>query len=221
MNSSSNVMQLFDSKKCSACGEVKMLSEFNHNVGRHGKVSLTANCLPCRQIKKKATWQAKRDAGEKFLIENDGRSKVVLIEGGRVCLVCNEGKVWDQFPNDKHGYNGKQARCRKCEKATRKPDIRSHKLSDYPARIKRTYGVTWEHVVKVLADQHGRCANKACGKEISLYVPNGADRANIDHDHKTGKFRALLCVGCNTLAGKLENRQHIVDGIMDYLTKFR
>lgn len=150
----------------------------------------------------------------------DSRRKF-LIEGGRICNKCKIGKSWEQFRNDKHGYNGKTPSCVECIEKNRKPDLRGHGLKDRPNLAKRRYGVTWEHIVRTLDAQHGRCANKACGKEIFLDVPNGATRANVDHDHKTGKFRALLCVGCNTLLGKLENHQHIVDGLMDYLTKFR
>lgn len=149
----------------------------------------------------------------------DSRRKF-LIEGGRVCTGCKVGKSWDDFRLDKQGYNNKTSRCIECIEKNRKPH-KKHRLSNYPARMKRTYGITWEHVIQVLSDQHGRCGNMACGKEIFLDVPNGAARANIDHDHRNGKFRALLCVGCNTLLGKLENRPHIVDGLMTYLHKYR
>ncbi|MGB9154426.1 MAG: endonuclease domain-containing protein [Alphaproteobacteria bacterium] len=221
MNSQSNVMQLFDGKKCGACKEEKSLSEFQHNIGRHGKFGISKNCQSCRQEKKKATWKAKRDSGVPFLIENDGRSKVVLTENGRVCLVCNVGKSWNEFSNDAHGYNGKFAKCRECVRATRKPDLRGHGLKDRPNLAMRKYGVTWEYLVRTLQAQHGRCANKACDKEISLDVPNGRDRANADHCHKTGKFRALLCNSCNLLLGRIENHQHIIDGLMDYAFKHR
>jgi hypothetical protein len=49
-------------------------------------------------------------------------------------------------------------------------------------------------------DQENRCAicNKQSGetKGTKLYV---------DHNHDTNKVRELLCAGCNTIVGALEN----------------
>lgn len=214
----SNVVHLVDEKACGMCEQVKPIAEFHNSLGRHGGVGITNNCQPCRTVLKKASWKAKRDAGIKF--PNMGQ-RVDLIEGGRVCLECEQGKTWDQFSNDQHGYNGKQAKCTDCKKKTRKPDLRQHNYKARPSMVMWKYGVTYQHVIQTLADQHGRCANKSCGKEIFLDIPKGKTQGQIDHDHKTGKFRAVLCVRCNTLAGRLENDQHIVDGLMDYLAKHR
>jgi len=45
------------------------------------------------------------------------------------------------------------------------------------------------------------------------------DRAVIDHDHKTGKFRAVLCMNCNLTLGKIENEPNKALGLMEYLAK--
>ena len=86
-----------------------------------------------------------------------------------------------------------------------------------PKRVFWKYGVTFEHVVLTLQKQHGLCANRGCGKEIFLDIPNGPNRAVIDHCHKTGKFRAVLCTVCNMLCGKIENDRNQTLGLLDYL----
>lgn len=44
----------------------------------------------------------------------------------------------------------------------------------------------------------------------------GKQNLAIDHDHKTGKFRGLLCKKCNTALGTYENN---AEGFINYLRK--
>ena len=46
--------------------------------------------------------------------------------------------------------------------------------------------------------QHGLC--KICGKSQSV-----GKKLDVDHDHKTGKNRALLCRNCNTGLGQFHD----------------
>ncbi len=161
---------------------------------------------------------------------NDGRSAKVLklVHNGEVtgreCKVCKVMKPFSDFGKDVHGYMQKKAKCRDCDikhqrEVNYPKDLRGGSNKNRPDRMLRFYGVTYEHVVHILDEQHGMCANKACGKEISLTAPRGLGKAFIDHDHTTGKFRALLCMMCNLTLGKIENERHIVLGLMDYITK--
>jgi hypothetical protein len=52
----------------------------------------------------------------------------------------------------------------------------------------------------MLRQQGGRCA--VCDAEISLGFRSYS--GVIDHCHKTGKVRGILCWGCNVRLGKLE-----------------
>ena len=55
------------------------------------------------------------------------------------------------------------------------------------------YGLTVASYNNMLRKQHGGCA--ICGR-----LP-GKKQLAVDHDHKTGKVRALLCSQCNQLLG--------------------
>lgn len=159
--------------------------------------------------------------------KKDGRSPD-LVEGGCICLSCGEGKVWDHFHKDVNGFNKKTATCITCRNVKGRqvykdnPIVRRSGIKNRPDRLKRLYGVTYEQIVRVLDEQHGLCANRGCGKEISLEIKGShADRAVIDHDHKTGKFRAMLCSPCNVILGMLETRENTVLGLYDYLNKHK
>lgn len=54
------------------------------------------------------------------------------------------------------------------------------------ARILKKYGVTAKKLRKMMKKQGGKCA--ICRRKTKLVV---------DHDHRTGKVRGLLCVPCN------------------------
>ncbi|EHB47637.1 Recombination endonuclease VII [Mycolicibacterium rhodesiae JS60] len=60
----------------------------------------------------------------------------------------------------------------------------------WAARILATYGITAEEYWEIYEFQGGRCyiCQRANGK---------AKRLSVDHDHKTGVVRGLLCTMCN------------------------
>jgi Recombination endonuclease VII len=56
--------------------------------------------------------------------------------------------------------------------------------------LRKTYGITEAQYNELLAYQGGCCA-------ICRKPPKGR-RLAVDHDHKTGKVRGLLCYFCNS-----------------------
>lgn len=146
------------------------------------------------------------------------------------CTDCHSIKLKEEFPlRGKHRLNT----CTICynEKENLKARIRyredeeyraKKKLNGNKARLKYRYGVTVEEIINTLESQHGKCANKACGVEISLTAPKELVKiAVVDHDHATGKFRALLCTSCNTLLGRIEKDKQVVGGLFDYLDRYK
>jgi hypothetical protein len=62
---------------------------------------------------------------------------------------------------------------------------------------KHHYGMTNQSFLAMLEAQQFRCA--VCGADIA-----DDRRTHVDHCHKTGLVRGLLCPGCNTGIGVLE-----------------
>lgn len=44
-------------------------------------------------------------------------------------------------------------------------------------------------------------------------------RLSVDHNHSTGRIRALLCAACNTLLGLANESKQILDSAIEYLNK--
>jgi hypothetical protein len=77
--------------------------------------------------------------------------------------------------------------------------------------LKRRYGITIEQYDTMVEKQGGLCA--ICGKP-----PNGRwKRLAVDHCHKTGKVRGLLCHACNVLLGHAEDNWEVLCNAVRYL----
>lgn len=76
----------------------------------------------------------------------------------------------------------------------------------------RLYGIDVPDYERMLEEQKGGCW--ICGKE-----PTGKRALDIDHDHKTGKVRGLLCSNHNRAIGLLGDDIKALVKALDYLVK--
>lgn len=79
--------------------------------------------------------------------------------------------------------------------------------------MKRDYGITIIEYNKLFIKQEGMCA--ICEK----HQKDIKRRLCVDHCHKTGKVRGLLCGRCNTAAGLLDESTGIMKKMIEYLKK--
>ena len=82
--------------------------------------------------------------------------------------------------------------------------------------LRRSFGITKKEYDAMLAAQGGVCA--ICKQpEILRTHRNGSNALRflaVDHDHKTGQVRGLLCSGCNVGIGAFrENQERMVAAI--------
>ena len=66
----------------------------------------------------------------------------------------------------------------------------------------------------MIEEQKGVCA--ICGM-----VNFDGRRLAVDHNHKTGKIRRLLCLKCNALVGSIETLGDLLPLAMNYLEKHK
>ncbi len=81
--------------------------------------------------------------------------------------------------------------------------------------IKRKYGLTKEEYNELLKKQKSVCA--ICGKVDNRIMKGTVVKLNVDHCHKTGKVRGLLCNRCNSGLGLLKDDINLLNKAILYL----
>lgn len=77
----------------------------------------------------------------------------------------------------------------------------------------KRYDLTMPQYRVLLTEQSGVCA--VCKRRC----PTGR-RLAVDHNHKNGKVRGLLCCNCNVAIGKLNDSPALLRKAAEYLEKF-
>lgn len=83
----------------------------------------------------------------------------------------------------------------------------------------RKYGLTVEDYGRLLAGQGGVCA--ICGSPPNPDGVRAASRLHPDHDHETGRNRALLCLNCNVGIGHFRDDPDLMQAAADYIKRHR
>lgn len=91
--------------------------------------------------------------------------------------------------------------------------------ADRARHLMREYGITVEQYNAMEVQQGGVCA--IC-KQPETQERNGVEyRLAVDHCHKTGKVRGLLCFKCNSAMGSFEKRDVPLANVEKYLEAYR
>ena len=147
------------------------------------------------------------------------KNKGILVEEGRI---LSRKEYCDSMGfGDNTGLSEVKAlRCRGCSKvvsefAKRSDGKGTRHCSDCEPlyridnAIRSKYGITGIQYQGRLKKQNGRCAicNNAPTKK----------RLSVDHNHRTGRIRGLLCQGCNLAIGLLKEKEDNFISAMNYL----
>ena len=145
----------------------------------------------------------------------------------KICIKCGIEKSIAELVKRKDSKNGFRSICKVCTNsnfaARRKlnPDKYNSQTKAWrkanPEKVvdialNTRFGITLDQYEQMLKSQNGLCA--LCKQSTS----NMNRRLAVDHDHKTGKVRGLLCFNCNTSLSKFENEEYF-DRVMSYLDR--
>lgn len=93
---------------------------------------------------------------------------------------------------------------------------RNNPEGEFNAYLRRKYGITREQYDKILNIQGGLCA--ICGGFPVGHTKKGkAVRFDVDHCHRTGIVRGLLCHPCNVMLGQSKDRIDVLEKAARYL----
>lgn len=134
------------------------------------------------------------------------------------CVRCTTEKDLDEFYTDKRHKDGHQSECIQCARERGHKNYKSNPEKYAAWSLKANYGISIEEYNNLLKLQNDLCA--CCGKS-QVTMKNGKIRAlYVDHDHKTGKVRSLLCHKCNSAIGILNESIDQCYLLIKYLLKF-
>lgn len=130
-------------------------------------------------------------------------SEIDETERQAVCVQCGPVPI---YRNGRYGW-----RCAKVqlEYQNQRGQQDSVKESQRHSRLMREFGISSGEYNRLLEAQGGRCAR--CGGVQETM------RLAVDHCHRTGRVRGLLCGPCNTYLGRLEANVDRLSEDLEYL----
>jgi hypothetical protein len=131
----------------------------------------------------------------------------------KVCSKCKQEKELEKFHKNKLGKYGLHHYCKSCNSIQKKKSYNYEKSK--VLRISNKYNLTRHQVEELYISQNKKC--KICNIE-SLMISKHKG-LYIDHCHKTGKVRGLLCASCNKLLGDCKDSIEILKSSILYLTE--
>ena len=123
------------------------------------------------------------------------REHVEVPAGHKLCRTCGEVKPHSEWHRNATASDGLSTRCKACRAVQGRQD-----------HLKRQYGMTEAERDEMVASQMGLCV-------ICLEAP----AVHVDHCHKTGRVRGVLCFNCNSAIGKLGDDPDAVRRAAAYL----
>lgn len=137
------------------------------------------------------------------------------------CCTCGELKSLSEFNNHKGTPDDKDYRCKVCarehSRLYRKQNPDKAKASVRKATIKKKFNMTEEQYNNLLIKQNYSCA--ICGRDFYKYRAETHRYFCIDHNHKTGEIRGLLCSPCNRSIGLLGDNAGILRTAANYIER--
>lgn len=102
--------------------------------------------------------------------------------------------------------------CTNCARLRLNEYNRANPDKVFKKNMERRYGITYDQYVDLLNKQNGVCA--ICEQT----EPHSSKKnLSIDHCHKTGIVRGLLCSECNTGLGKFKDDIKLLNKAKEYL----
>jgi len=136
------------------------------------------------------------------------------------CSRCQRNKLVKYFGPNQAKNDGLDPYCRRCRRqygAAYARDRRANpefKQTFRGYEFKKKYDITIDDYNDLLEKQKGGCA--ICGSEIA---DNCGGHLQVDHCHKWGHVRGLLCAPCNRGLAAFDDNIFLLDKSIKYLRR--
>jgi DNA-directed RNA polymerase subunit RPC12/RpoP len=141
-----------------------------------------------------------------------------------VCRSCGIELTNDNWPKSRQKSKGYQCRiCNNKQSLNYYYDHHEHclevkriyykgagKLGKRDSELRRKFGKNLLWYNEQFEKQSGKCA--ICGE-----AQQNNEMLDVDHNHRTGKVRQLLCRRCNSVIGLTRESIFVLNGVIKYL----
>lgn len=136
----------------------------------------------------------------------------------KTCKICGIDKEESLFQKCKGFKDGIRTQCIDCRRVYERASFHKNKHKrvysyedNKDRKLQKAYGIGYQEYLTMLEIQNGACA--ICGT-----TDTGNRKAfHVDHCHKTGKVRGLLCGNCNSGIGNLRDDVQLLKRAIQYL----
>ena len=131
-------------------------------------------------------------------------------EGVKKCPDCGEEKPYSDFPRNRSTATGYHAYCKACHNSRGRESLQRLHGGSRHYHLRRKYGMGAVEVQALIDAQGGICP-------VCLKRP----ATQVDHDHKTGRVRGVLCLYCNAAMGAFHDDPDLIAKAIAYLERYR
>ena len=140
----------------------------------------------------------------------------------RKCTGCEEEKPVSGFSvrGRRDGQLLYRSRCKECQATQARGWYHGNKeqarATTRSRNLRKDFGLTENEYAALLEKQNGVCA--ICDQPERAHRNGVPNRLSVDHCHRTGAIRGLLCHACNRALGLFDDNIERMESAFRYLT---
>src|SRR5438270_1817367 len=169
-----------NTKFCRDCNDYLPVENFSRNARSRDGLAFY-----CREHLAERSLRSQEARRTKPRVQRRPPEGLVTPEGMKWCPDCGAVLPLGDFVRTRQSRTGYSAYCKPCHNKRSKAS-KEKMGGSRTYHLTRRYGITAEEADFLLERQGGLCA-----------ICQSAPAAHVDHDHGTGRVRALLCFNCN------------------------
>ena len=124
----------------------------------------------------------------------------------KLCPQCGQTLPLTDFHRTRRRAEGLARHCRRCAAERSEAGRRAGGIKGRRQHPRRRSGVRLVEFDELIAAQDGRCA-----------ICDAPDPEHLDHDHRTGWVRGILCFNCNGGLGQFRDSPELLAQAVSYL----
>lgn len=130
------------------------------------------------------------------------------------CDSCNKTYGLRDFSLDKEGWGGRGTICKLCRQKKKREEDEIATKEKIRSYVKRD-NISTDDLLQMYHDQEGKCV--ICSDMYAIEMVSKPNGLFVDHCHKSGRVRGLLCLKCNSGLGMFNDSELFLKRAIEYL----